>query len=183
MVRTRHIAMAVFTIALIAVVSAGCSAFMAVNERAISAEDVIRMTKAGIGNDVIIRQIEVTRSRFVLTPTDLIRLKESGVSDKVLEVMVETENYPAYYGDEYGYGYDPYDYGFNYYNSWYPVATHYPYVYNVMYPYTTYRRTDLIGRFYREAPVVSPPYRIYNRSNEWFYPQRRDSRENEDDDK
>ena len=149
----------------------GCS-MVAINERAISVDDVIRMTEADVGSDVIIRQIEVTRTRFELTPNEIILLKKAGVEDKVLEVMVETEGYPQYYGDEFGY--DPYDYSFQYYNHWYPVASHYPYIYHYMYPYTSYRRADMIGRFYRYAPIQSPPYRIYDRRRyDWMYPERR----------
>jgi hypothetical protein len=165
--------------AVIVALTAGCSSLVTINDRAVSVDDVIRMTEAGVGRDVIIRQIEVTRTRFELTPTDIIHLKKAGVDDKVLEVMVETEAYRRHFNDG-EFGYDPYDYGFNYYSQWYPVSTHYPYIYHSMYPYTSYRRTDLIGRFYRYAPVQTPPYRIYDRRQEWYYPERRDPEEEDD---
>lgn len=154
----------------------GCSAFTTLNERAVSADDVIKMSSAGIGADVIIRQIEVTRSRFELTPNDIIRLKESGVDEKVLTVMIETKGYPPSYDN--GYGYDYYDSRFDYYHSWYPVAMHYPYPYRYYRPYITYRRDGLLGRFYREVPVTTPPYRVYDRRNN---PERRDQSDDDDD--
>lgn len=52
-------------------------------------EDVVRMVQSGVGDDVIIRQIEV-KGMFDLTADEIVRLKEAGVSDKVIEAMVES---------------------------------------------------------------------------------------------
>jgi len=120
----KHVSM-VTAAALALIFIAGCSALEIGNPRAITVQDVIDMTNAGVGKDVIIRHIEVTRSRFELSPQEIVRLKKAGVDDKVLEAMVETEAYPEY-GYGYEFGYSPYDYSFNYYNHWYPVASHYP---------------------------------------------------------
>ena len=165
-------------VSLIVLVLTGCSSFIQINERAMLVEDIINMTEAGVGKDVIIRQIEVTRSRFELDADQIVMLKKAGVDDEVIEAMIETEAYPDYYNWEYGYS--PYEYGSHYYNQWYPVSTHYPYIYQYMYPYTTYRRADFIGRFYRYAPITYPPYQIYNRRYDWRYPERRDKDEDDD---
>jgi len=170
----------IFAAVLAAALMAGCAAFDVGNPRALLVEEVIAMTEAGVGKDVIMRQIEVTRSRFELDARQIILLKKAGVDDDVLEAMINTEMYPNYYDREFGYS--PYDYSFNYYNHWYPVSSHYPYIYHYMYPYTSYRRADLIGRFYRYAPITAPPYVDYNRRYEWRYPQRRGGVPEEDDD-
>jgi len=159
---------------------AGCAAFMVVNERAMTVDDVISLSKAKLGSDVIIRQIEVTRSKFRLTPTDLVRLKNEGVDDDVIESMIETETIPEGYGWGYGFGYTPYDY---WYNQYYPYYNYpiYDYYYNPfsMYqywgrpynnywrsPYTVRRTPGMVGRYYEYYPAEplpgrEPAYRDY----------------------
>ena len=160
------------TVSFALMVVSGCSSFLNINERAMTAGDVINMTKAGVGPDVITRQIEVTRSRFKLDTDQIIQLKEAGVDDKVLKAMIETEDYPGHIEGEFGYS--PYEYWFNYYNQWYPVYHYYPYSYPsyyyspYAYPYSVYRRSDLIGRFYRYVPLY-PPQWDYQRHN-WIMP-------------
>lgn len=53
-------------------------------------EDVLRMVQAGFSTQVILAQIEATDSVFVLSVDDLVRLKEEGVPDRVLEGMIRT---------------------------------------------------------------------------------------------
>ena len=165
-------------LALVLAVSllSGCSALMEINERAISPQDVINMTNAEVGTDVIIRQIEVTRSRFKLDPDMIIKLKEAGVDDKVLEIMIDTEEMPEH--NYFEYGYSPYEYWSNYYTQWYPSYHYYPYGNQMnsyspsVYPYTVYRQRNVIGRFYRYAPVYPPQYD--NRRRRWILPGRDD---------
>jgi len=155
----------------------GCSSFLAVNERAMTIEDVINMTNAEVGADIITRQIEVTRSQFILDPDQIIQLKKAGVDDKVLEAMIETEEIPAHFNWEYGYS--PNEYWFNYYNQWYPVYHYYPYNYpgynysSSAYPYSVFRRSGLVGRFYRYAPIY-PPMWDYGLQR-WTMPGEQDS--------
>ena len=162
-------------ISLAVLLVSSCSSFFAVNERAMTVEDIINMTKAEVGADIITRQIEVTRSRFKLDPDQIIRLKKAGVDDKVLEAMIETEETPAHFDWEYGYS--PNEYWFSYYNQWYPVYHYYPYGYPsygnlsygnlsayplgagyspYAYPYSVFRRSGLLGRFYRYVPIYPP---------------------------
>ena len=49
--------------------------------------DIIAMTRDKLDDTVIINQIRVSRSTFQLTPTDLIMLKDNGVSDRVIAEM------------------------------------------------------------------------------------------------
>jgi hypothetical protein len=57
---------------------------------AMDSDDVTRMAKARVGDDVIVAQIHATKARFVLTADDIVRLKKDGVSDAVLKAMIET---------------------------------------------------------------------------------------------
>jgi hypothetical protein len=58
--------------------------------RALEADDVVRLAKAGAGDEVIVAQIKVTKARFALTADEIVRLKKEGVSDAVVKAMIET---------------------------------------------------------------------------------------------
>ena len=159
----KHISvLMVLAMALLAI--AGCSSFSTVNPRAMTLDDIISMSKAGAGAEVIKDQILSTRSRFILSPQDIIRLKNDGVVDDVLRAMIESGNRPEQ---------PTWDYGYSPYNSWFDYYGGYPYYeYGVYpnysyggYPYAVYRQPGLIGRFYSYYPVSpwsgygSYPYR------------------------
>lgn len=55
-----------------------------------SGSDVKAMVKAGVADEVIISQIRQSGTVFRLNTQEIIDLKESGVSNKVLEFMVNT---------------------------------------------------------------------------------------------
>jgi len=48
------------------------------------------MTKANVGDEVIVAQMRATKARFVLTADEIVRLKKEGVSDAVLKAMIES---------------------------------------------------------------------------------------------
>lgn len=146
---------------------AGCAAFMMVNERALTLDDIITMSKAKVGDDVIKTHIDVTHSKYNLTPADVVRLKNEGVADEVIEYMLETDFTPDYYRWEYGYA--PYYYGYNYYNRYYyPYSNYYnyygaPHYYSPFWggyrrpywnPYTVNRSPGMVGRFYYYQPLA-----------------------------
>jgi outer membrane lipoprotein SlyB len=58
----------------------------------LSTDDVKKMTKAGLSDNVIISQIDATKSVFHLSSADIIDLKKSGVSQKVINHMIQTGN-------------------------------------------------------------------------------------------
>lgn len=58
-----------------------------VGNAGITLEQIIQMVSAKIPDDVIISSIEKSGGKFNLTPMDMIKLKEAGVSDAVLRVM------------------------------------------------------------------------------------------------
>jgi hypothetical protein len=52
--------------------------------------DVVRLHLAGVSEDIIISEIIVTETVFYLTPDEIIRLKEAGLSDRLLQFMIDT---------------------------------------------------------------------------------------------
>jgi hypothetical protein len=54
----------------------------------LEADDVVRLTKANVGDEVIIAQMQAAKARFALTADEIVRLKKEGVSDAVLKAMI-----------------------------------------------------------------------------------------------
>jgi hypothetical protein len=81
--------------------------------------DIISMVKAGVTDEEIMRRIDYTRTVFRLSSDDVIRLRNEGVSDRVVNFMLETytravaaeqRRQDAYYYD--------FHYGFYYGHPW-----------------------------------------------------------------
>ena len=58
--------------------------------QALSIEDVKALTKAGVTNDVIISQIRNSRTIYHINAAQIIDLKDSGVSETVIDYMINT---------------------------------------------------------------------------------------------
>jgi len=56
----------------------------------LSLAEVISMTKAGLWDEDIIRRIDGTGTVFRLGADDVVRLRKEGVSDRVINYMMET---------------------------------------------------------------------------------------------
>lgn len=52
--------------------------------------DVITLVNAGLSDDVVIARIRSGDNSFTLATTEIVRLKEAGVSDRIIQAMVET---------------------------------------------------------------------------------------------
>jgi len=52
--------------------------------------DVEALARAGIGDDLIISQIRNSRTVYYLTTSDIIALKNAGVSERVIDFMINT---------------------------------------------------------------------------------------------
>jgi hypothetical protein len=90
---------------------------------ALSRHDIIAMSRAKVSDDIIIKMINSTDSRFHLRSRDVVELADSGVSDKVIEAMINTANTPERNGYRYyypGYYYPPYSWwgAYPYYYPW-----------------------------------------------------------------
>jgi len=58
--------------------------------QALTLEDVKSLTSAKVGDDLIINQIKATRTVYRLSSAQIIELKNAGVSQKVLDYMINT---------------------------------------------------------------------------------------------
>jgi hypothetical protein len=58
-------------------------------------DDVIRLSKAGLSDEVIIQQIKKKGQRFDLSTDQLVQLKSASVSERVIQVMIDPTNDPA----------------------------------------------------------------------------------------
>jgi hypothetical protein len=56
---------------------------------------VVKMTKAGLGEDVIVSMVQNQPGHYDLTPDTLVSLKNDGVSDKVMAAMAAKNAAPA----------------------------------------------------------------------------------------
>ena len=59
------------------------------SQHSLSVEDVVKMTKAGLSDDVVVSEIRKSGHSFDLTPDQLISLKTAKVSDRVIQAMLE----------------------------------------------------------------------------------------------
>ncbi len=133
-------------------IAAGCSSLSTVDPRAMTPDDVIGMTRAGVGAEVITRQIESTRSRFELTAGEIVRLKREGVTDEVITAMIDTAERDESHASEWGMS--PYDFWYGYSG---PLYYGFPYggiPYGYGAPYVVYRQPGLLGRFYSYYPLT-----------------------------
>jgi hypothetical protein len=62
---------------------------------ALTVRDVIELTRAGLGDEIILALIDVDPSVFPIDSATLKRLKEAGVSERVILAMVRSARLPA----------------------------------------------------------------------------------------
>jgi len=60
------------------------------SEKILTNNDIISLVKVGLSDEAIISVIQKSQHKFDLTPDALIDLKKSGVSNKIIEVMIGT---------------------------------------------------------------------------------------------
>ncbi len=63
--------------------------------QAITKEDVVKLTQAGLGDEVIIAKIRKDGTVFDLSAADILELKKAGVTAKVLQAMLQAAPAPA----------------------------------------------------------------------------------------
>jgi hypothetical protein len=76
--------------ARILIIALLCSVFTAVASEAVTLKEIIDLTKAGLGDDVLIALIEVDGGVFDIDAATLTRLKAAGVSEKVIVALVKS---------------------------------------------------------------------------------------------
>ena len=62
------------------------------NKEQLSTDDIKIMTRAGLSDETIIQQIDATHTVFYLSSADIVDLKKSGVSQRVINRMILTGN-------------------------------------------------------------------------------------------
>ena len=78
------------------VVPAAASPVAPAHARPMTNDDVIRMVKSGLGESTVLQAINAAEPGFDTSPDGLIKLKEGGVSDKVIQqVMARKSGAPA----------------------------------------------------------------------------------------
>ncbi len=58
-------------------------------------DSVVKMTKAGLGESVILSMVQSQNGKYTLTTDELVNLKTQGVSDKVIAAMVAKGSAPS----------------------------------------------------------------------------------------
>ena len=58
-------------------------------------DSVIQLVKAGMSEDLIIKSLKKTNKPADLSPADMVKLKQAGVSDNVIGVMMDPSSTPA----------------------------------------------------------------------------------------
>jgi hypothetical protein len=76
--------------ARILIIALLCSVFTAVASEAVTLKEILDLTKAGLGDDVLIALIEVDGGVFDVDAATLTRLKAAGVSEKVIVALVKS---------------------------------------------------------------------------------------------
>lgn len=70
------------------------TALSAVRADALTVRDVIELSKAGVGDDVLLALIDVDRSIFTLDAATVKQMKEAGVSDQVMIALIRSGRTP-----------------------------------------------------------------------------------------
>lgn len=80
----------IFLLGIVALLAAGC-ATPRPRPVPLTQADVISMTKAGMADEEITRQIDATYTVFILNAEDVARLRTEGVHDRVIDFMLDTK--------------------------------------------------------------------------------------------
>lgn len=62
-------------------------ALLAGAQDALNNDSVVKMVKSGLGESLIVSMVQNQPGKYLLTPDDLVKLKEAGVSEKILTAM------------------------------------------------------------------------------------------------
>ena len=62
---------------------------------ALTVRDILELTRAGLGEEILLTLIDVDRSVFPIDTATLKRLKEAGVSERVILAMIRSARMPA----------------------------------------------------------------------------------------
>jgi len=63
-------------------------ALVAAAQQPLTNDSIVKLVKAGLGDDLIVSLVQSQPGNYSLTPDDIVRLKHQGVSEKVLGAMI-----------------------------------------------------------------------------------------------
>jgi hypothetical protein len=95
---------------VLAVMLVGCATPHPPPPPPLAQADVISMVRAGLSDEEIMRRIDATRTVFRLSSDDVMRLRNEGVSDRLVNFMLDTytraavaaqRHEDAYYHDDF----------------------------------------------------------------------------------
>jgi hypothetical protein len=87
--RLRHICFVIIYVAAMALPVRLCA------QQPLTNDSVVQMAKAGLGDSLIIESINATPASFATSASDLIALKQAGVSERVIGAMVAKSGAPT----------------------------------------------------------------------------------------
>lgn len=105
----------------IALLSLGCAGLKSQQPPPLTQEEIIDMARAGKTDDEIVQAIKIRRSYYRLSAEDIIHLHDSGVSNAVIDFMLET--YLDAVRDE-QYRFDSHYYWHHHHGYWYYTPPH-----------------------------------------------------------
>jgi hypothetical protein len=81
-------------LAVLAFLAALCCA-----QSALTNDAIVKMVKAGLGEDIVVGTIKNQPGQFATSADDLIALKKAGVSDRIITAMMDKSSAPAVSGN------------------------------------------------------------------------------------
>lgn len=67
----------------------------AASQSPLSIPEIVHMSQSGVSEDVIISTIQSSHAVYSLTPTNIVDLHNQGVSDRVIQVMLDSSRRPT----------------------------------------------------------------------------------------
>ncbi|HMZ80534.1 MAG TPA: hypothetical protein PLL06_12605, partial [Acidobacteriota bacterium] len=64
-------------------------------QEALTNESIVKLVKAGLGDELIVNMINTQPGNYRVTPDDILGLKEQGISEKILGAMINKGVAPA----------------------------------------------------------------------------------------
>lgn len=125
-----------------------------IREKGLTEEEILKMTKAGLSDQLVIAHIKMKGVSFEPSTDDIVRLKNSGVSEKVIEAIIRSNEERTKI--QYNINYYPYFPLFDRYYRWYYL------------PY--YWRNTYVPFINHDLSIAHPTYK-YWRWNRTGYPR------------
>ena len=79
-----------FYVTLLVLLVVGCASHKPAPPPPLTQADIISMVKMSVPDDEIMRRIDETRSVFRLSSEDVVRLRNEGLSDRLVSFMLDT---------------------------------------------------------------------------------------------